>query len=258
MQWTNDEDRALLAARRGDTQASWSDVAARFREATGIAITADAARNRMKRIDENVELAEAAERLPNERILEIPAAPDKSFVGFETVYWDLETTNLTAIMGRLLCCSIADAFGQVKTLRIEDYPGLSPIDDSALVVAVRDELNKAEHWVTWNGKLFDVPFLNARLMKAGAMPLRKDIKHTDLMYYARGQFVRIGSSKLDNVSKFVKSPNSKTPLDWETWQMASMGDRPSMDQVVVHCEADVLTTRDVFAHLKPHIVNVHR
>jgi uncharacterized protein YprB with RNaseH-like and TPR domain len=195
---------------------------------------------------------------PENEALRVKAAPQGAFVGFETIFWDLETTNLTAIMGRLLACSFATSFGVVSTMRIEDYPGASLIDDGPLAVAIRDELEKADHWVTWNGKLYDIPFLNARLLKAGERPVRSDIKHTDLMYYSRGQFVRIGSSKLDNVSKFVESPNRKTPLDWETWQMAALGDKAAMDLVVEHCEADVLVTRDVFAHLKPHIRIVHR
>lgn len=199
-----------------------------------------------------------AQALSVPRLMQVPASDPGKFVGFETVYWDLETTGLTAIMGRLLACSFADAWGSTKSFRIEDYPGESPIDDSRLAVAIRDELELADHWVTWNGKLFDIPFLNARLLKAGERPIRTDIKHTDLMYYSRGQFVRIGSSKLDNVSKFVDSPNRKTPLEWETWQLAGLGDRKCMDLVVEHCEADVLVTRDVFAHLKPHIRNVHR
>jgi uncharacterized protein YprB with RNaseH-like and TPR domain len=180
------------------------------------------------------------------------------FVGFETIFWDLETTGLTAIMGRLLACAVADSWGKTQVFRIEDFPGATLIDDGPLAVAIRDYLEDADHWVTWNGKLYDIPFLNARLLKAGERPIRSDIKHTDLMYYSRGSFVRIGSSKLDNVSKFVDSPNRKTPLEWETWQLAGLGDKAAMDLVCEHAVADVLVTRDVFAHLKPHIRNVHR
>lgn len=248
-------DRALMAARAADEDAVWSATAARAAEAAGVPITADAARNRFARIQEQIVLQEMELEAP---ALEVPAAPLDVYIGFETLFWDLETTNLTAIMGRLLACAFSDGFGRTRVLRIEDFPGRTPIDDSRLAVAIRDELEQADLWVTWNGKLFDVPFLNARLLKAGERPLRSDVKHTDLMYYSRGQFVRIGSSKLENVSKFVNSPNRKTPLDWETWQLAQQGVREAMDLVVEHAVADVLVTRDVFAHLRPHIRNVHR
>lgn len=248
-------DHALTAAKAASPAASWSEVAAVVTAKTGTVVTADAVRNRMKRIDEQILLQEMELEPPT---LDVPAAPFDKYVGFDALFWDLETTNLTAIMGRLLACAFADGFGRAKAFRIEDYPGRTPIDDSQLAIAIRDEIEKADFWVTWNGKMFDVPFLNARLLKAGVRPLRSDVKHVDLMYMAGAPFVRIGSRKLENVSKYVNSPNRKTPLDWETWQLAGLGDREAMDKVVEHAIADVLVTRDVFAHLKPHVRNIHR
>lgn len=69
---------------------------------------------------------------------------------------------------------------------------------------------------------------------------------------------RIGSSKLVNVQKFFKTADSKTDVDWDTWNLASMGDEKAMDYVVEHCEADVLVLRDVFNHLKPLVRTIHR
>lgn len=257
--WTPEQDRALFSIAESDAGLTHAQVAKRFTESTGVPATEDAVRNRLKRIRQDIELQEAARSMPaGDFLFEVPAAPRDEYVNFRLTFWDLETTNLSGMMGRILCASFADEFGQVKTLRYEDFPGQSLIDDSGLVVAIRDELEKADIWVTWNGKLFDVPMLNARLMKAGQRPLRSDVKHLDAMYYAGGQFNRIGSKKLDNVSKYINSPNRKTPLEWEVWQLAMTGDRTSMDKVVEHCEADVLVTRDVFAALKPSIRIIHR
>jgi len=215
--------------------------------------------DRLRRIKAEIEATALGRSMPaDDYVFSIPAVPQDAYVNFRLTFWDLETTNLTAIMGRILVCAFADEFGQTKALRYEDYPGKSVIDDGPLGTAIRDELEKSDVWVTWNGKLFDVPLLNSRLLKAGERPLRSDVKHIDLMYYAGGQFNRIGSRKMENVSKFVNSPNRKTPLDWETWQMAAVGDRAAMDSVVEHGLADVLVTRDLFASLKPAIRIVHR
>lgn len=169
MIWTPDMDRALMVARAADEAAVWSATAARAAEAAGVPITADAARNRYARIQEQIALQDMELETP---ALDVPAAPLGAYIGFETLFWDLETTGLTAIMGRLLACAFADGFGRTHSFRIEDFPGRTPIDDSRLVVAVRDELEQADLWVTWNGKLFDVPFLNARLLKAGERPVQ--------------------------------------------------------------------------------------
>lgn len=190
----------------------------------------------------------------------LPEGPDRrgDYVGFDFLFWDLETTDLRANIGRLLCASSVDQFGRLTTFRADRYQTRSRIDDSRLAVAIRDHLETADVWVTWNGKRFDVGFLNARLMKAGERPLRKDIKHIDLMYFAGESFTRIGSRRLDNVAKFFALPEQKTPLDTDIWANASAGDIPSLDRVVEHCEADVYVTRSAFARLKPHVMNVHR
>ena len=182
----------------------------------------------------------------------------EGFVGMQTAFFDLETTNLNGMMGRILAACSVDQFGIMTTLRGDKFPTTSEIDDRLLAVTIRDILEEQDVIVGWNSKLFDVPMLNARLMRWGERPLRKDLKHIDLMYYARGQFMRIGSSKLDNVQKFFRSPNSKTPLDWDTWSLAGAGNKEALDRVVEHCEADCLVLRDVFAHLKQHITIVHR
>lgn len=251
MTWTPDADELLLLFRKEHPEASTSQLADLLYE-QGIDVTKDAVQKRLRRLR-----AAPSPPVADEVGLSVPDA-GKDFVGIRTIWWDLETTGLTGIMGRVLCCSFADSWGNVKTFRYEDYPGTTIIDDGPLCVAIRDELERAGHWVTWNGKLYDVPMLNARLLKAGERPLRKDILHTDLMYYARGQFVRIGSSKLVNVSEYIQSPHRKTPLEWATWQSAATGDRAAMDLVAEHCEADVLTTRDVFAVLVPHLTVIHR
>lgn len=250
MTWTPDADQRLLTLRQEHPEASARTLAQRM----GEGFTKDQIQKRLRRLKD----FDSRPPEPEAEAGFVMPEPEDGFIGLRIAYWGLETTGLTAIMGRVLCCSFADSWGNVTTFRYEDYPGESIIDDGPLCVAIRDELEKAGHWVTWDGKLYDVPMLNARLLKAGERPLRKDILHTDLMYYARGQFVRIGSSKLVNVSEFVQSPNRKAPLEWSTWQLAATGDRDAMDLVVEHAEADVLVTRDVFAVLSPHLTVIHR
>ena len=136
-------------------------------------------------------------------------------------------------------------------------PGDEIVDDSKLVVAIRDELESADIIVSWNGILYDVPMLNARLQVAGERIYHNKTwpkgAHLDLMYYATGSAIRIGSKKLDNVAKFFKLSNQKTPLDGKTWQRAAVGDRGAMNEVVEHCEADVMVLRDTFPILAAHV-----
>lgn len=173
---------------------------------------------------------------------------------------DLESTGLTGIMGRVLCASfapIAAENGRVKTFRAEEYATDDPIDDGPLAAAIRDELEDYNLWVTWNGKMFDMPFLQARLLKAGLRPLEPRM-HLDLMYYARGVTMRIGSSKLVNVQKFLGLDEAKTDISWEDWQRAGMGDEKAMEEVVTHCEQDVKVLREAYWKMIPLVRHVHR
>lgn len=159
--------------------------------------------------------------------------------------WDLETTGLTGIMGRILTCSFVSLNDEPIVYRtdVKPWTGKSKIDDGRLAVAIRDQLETYHLIVGHNIRLFDIPFLNARLAKAGERPLRTHFV-MDTMWAARR--MRIGSSKLDNLQKYFALEDKKTPLSWETWQLASQGDKDAMEEVIVHNVQDVLVTRELY------------
>lgn len=177
-----------------------------------------------------------------------------------SVVFDIETTDLKGLMGRILCVSFLDGnTGEVKTFRADEKPwkGRSKIDDSRLAVAVRDELEKYTLIVGHNSKLFDVPFVNARLAKAGERPIRVQW-HLDTRWYLNSASMRVGSAKLENAQKFFELGEAKTPISWEQWQLAATLDKQAMDEVVVHCEQDVKVLAELVPHVLPYVANLHR
>jgi uncharacterized protein YprB with RNaseH-like and TPR domain len=178
---------------------------------------------------------------------------------------DFETSHLNANMGRILCASfmpIYNAPGMKATpytFRADDkkYKRKDLLNDRALCEAIRDELEHYHLIVTWNGKLFDVPFLNARLAKFDSRRYEPTL-HADMMWYAAGNSNRIGSRKLDNVQKFFGFPEKKTEITWEDWQRANALVREGMDRVVEHCEADVRVLEAAYWKLLPAVKNIHR
>lgn len=181
----------------------------------------------------------------------------------KVTFFDIEATDLGANFGRLLCCSFVDlGSDKVRTFRRDAAPhrGRKLTDDRKLAVAIRDELESSDIIVSWNGILYDVPFINTRLTAYGERPVQVGEKygshHLDLMYYAGGQAMRLPGRRLETVSKFLKVDNAKTPLVPEDWAEAAIGDAEAMEKVVEHCEADVLVLRDVFPHLAPFVKKV--
>lgn len=175
------------------------------------------------------------------------------------LFFDTESTDLSASWGRILCCSFASAKGEAYTFRYDKPPfkGNKITDDSALVTAIRDELETADIIVGWNSILHDIALLNSRLALAKERPLmvgeRHGILNIDLMYYAGGQSNKIGGRRLDTVAKFFRTKQQKTALDGQVWQDAAVGDEKAMDQIVEHCEFDTLVLRELWPKLAPSI-----
>jgi hypothetical protein len=181
-------------------------------------------------------------------------------ITFNPGYFDLETTNLKANFGRILCASVADMFGNVRTFRIDEAPYARPKrrDDIALAVALRDYLEQFDVIMGWYSKMFDVPFLNTRLLIGNERPLRADIMHVDAIWKAKKGSMALHSARLDALAKTFRLDVQKTGLDPDIWNDAADGDKEAMDYVVEHCEHDVLVLRKVFHVLKPLIKIVHR
>jgi uncharacterized protein YprB with RNaseH-like and TPR domain len=169
------------------------------------------------------------------------------------------------MIGRILCCSFKYTCGpqgkhknEVYTFRGDDKKFRNPkdvVDDSKLVVAIRDELEKADVIVAHNGKLFDRKFLNARLLRCNERPLRP-IFFVDPMWIVRSH-MRI-SSKLQNIQQFLKLPDEKTPISWEQWARGSSFDKPAMDEIVYHCEKDVKVLEQAYWRLLPFMREVRK
>lgn len=197
-----------------------------------------------------------AEGIPEDLVRANPkTTKTPPFVGIDIAYFDIETTFSN--WRRMLCGSIADSLGNVTTLSHDTHPGKNWQDDSALVKAYCEELDKYDVIVGWNSKLFDVPVLNSRMLYHGFRPYNPKM-HLDLMYKATGSSIAIGRKSLDNVSKYFGVENKKTPLDPRTWDDADHGDRAAYEKIIEHCEADVLVLRDVYAKLKPMVTILHR
>jgi uncharacterized protein YprB with RNaseH-like and TPR domain len=187
------------------------------------------------------------------------ATPD--VVNFDIAYFDIEATDLKANFGRLLCMSVADQFGNVVTLRADDpkLRGERVRDDLKLAQACRDYLETFDIIVGWNSKMYDVPFIDSRLIIGGdSRTLRKDIMHVDPMWKAGRFSLALQSRRLDSVAQTFRLDEQKTPIEFEQWMDAAMGDSEALDYVVKHCEADVLTLRAAFNRLKPLIKTIHR
>lgn len=166
--------------------------------------------------------------------------------------FDIETSHLQADFGIVLCACIKADGEKVITFRGDKLiPGWSKkrSDDGPLVQAVALELDKYDVWVAHNGRRFDIPFLNTRLIKAGYKPLRTPKVLIDPVELARNK-LRMSYNSLEKLAQHLGC-NSKTDVDPNQWLRAILdGDTKAMNYIVEHCREDVVTLEFVVDKVK--------
>lgn len=176
------------------------------------------------------------------------------------VCFDIETTDLKANFGNIIGAVLVPLYGgQPEVFRLDDkrYRSKDSYDDSKLVKALAKSMEEATCWIGWNSKMFDVAFINTRLMHAGLPPLEKRM-HIDLMWYARRPNMALHSSRLESVMDFLHLENRKSKVDPEIWVEAKALKPKAMEYVVTHCKADTYALKEAFEYLKPFIGTIHR
>jgi uncharacterized protein YprB with RNaseH-like and TPR domain len=165
--------------------------------------------------------------------------------------FDLETSNLSADFGVILCGVVKPAHGRPKVFRGDEYNRrwkAMRSDDSDLVKAIVAELAKYDIWVAHNGARFDVPFLRTRLAKWGLEPLPSK-KLVDPVQLARNK-LRMSFNSLEAIARFLGF-TSKTQVKGDLWLQAALdGSSEALDYIVDHCVRDVLVLEKVVGVLK--------
>jgi uncharacterized protein YprB with RNaseH-like and TPR domain len=163
--------------------------------------------------------------------------------------FDIESTALEASFGRLLCaCFKFLDEDKPRCVQAHRYR-----NEKAALEKLVTYYDAADVVITWYGSGFDIPFINARLMHHGLLPLRPKM-HKDIMYEARK--LRLRGSRLENVSKDFKTKTKKYDVPAWQWTLAAEGDRKAHDEILKHCIEDVLLTEEMFHRLKPLIIKI--
>ena len=163
-------------------------------------------------------------------------------------HFDLETTNLDASIGMILCGCIKDhGSGEIFTaVSGRDKDGL--FDDKEATIALRDQVEKYDYITTWYGTGFDVPYINTRLMIHGERPINQ-LRHIDLYYRARFN-LKLHSNRLQVAAETFLSGSDKTRIVGPIWLRAVAGSKADMDYIVEHCKIDVSELGQLFDVLR--------
>jgi uncharacterized protein YprB with RNaseH-like and TPR domain len=161
--------------------------------------------------------------------------------------FDIETTNLDASIGMILCACVKEMGGETFTA-VSRMPEGGFMDDHEVVVQIRDWLEEYDYVCTYYGTGFDIPYLNTRLLIHGERPINR-IRHVDLYYTAKFQ-LKLHSNRLAVVAETLFGNSDKTRVLGPVWTRAAQGDPEAMKYIVDHCQIDVEVLERVFNHLR--------
>ena len=131
-----------------------------------------------------------------------------------------------------------------------------PIEEPALLAALAEFLQPCRALVTFNGKGFDVPLLNARYITNGEQSPLASIAHLDLLPLARRLWrPRLPSRALGYLEQHILGL-ARTEEDVPGWVIPSLyfsylrsGDARAMRSVFYHNAMDVLSLAALLSHV---------
>jgi len=163
----------------------------------------------------------------------------------KTCFFDIEAGGLRAPFDQVLCAAFKPYDEKPYLLSRK----LSGENDLQLCLAIRNELAKYGHVVTYYGLGFDKPFISARLLKYGRKPLPRQL-HTDCYRLAKKIFkYTLVSRRLVSVCEHlgIKGKTRVEPALWENMKYASQSiRRKALREAEDHCLWDVVTLEKAY------------
>jgi uncharacterized protein YprB with RNaseH-like and TPR domain len=175
------------------------------------------------------------------------------------VFFDIETTGLSGGAGTiafLVGCGWFDDEG----FRVRQFFVAGPAGERAMLDALGDVLADASLLVTFNGRTFDVPFMEMRWAFHRAAPATDDLPHVDMLPAARRLWRRRevtsaleGGCNLTSLERAVLDvhrvgdvPGFEIPARY--FHFLRTGDQPSVEPVLEHNRRDLVSLAALLSH----------
>ena len=158
---------------------------------------------------------------------------------------DIEASNLKSDFGTVVVVSVKP----YKRPPITFSAG--PGRDSKILRQVSAELHKYQCWVTFYGKLFDIPFIQSRLLVNGMAPLEKR-HHIDLYWVVKSRTV-LSRRNQAHLLNWFETPEEKMSVSPNIWANMAVKTPEKLQILRARCESDVTGLEALYEKTK-HII----
>lgn len=168
----------------------------------------------------------------------------------KVLFFDIESTNLSANFGTILCISYKWNFEkEVHTISITDFPEFQkdPTNDKQVVKEFKKVYEEADFTVAHFGARFDIPMINTKLIMHHLSPL-PNTRLIDTWWIAKHK-LKLNSNRLETLIAALGLKHKKTPLSGPIWIRATAGHRASIEYITTHCESDVKALEEAYNKL---------
>lgn len=199
-------------------------------------------------IEQLKELVKKDARLPKILIFDIETAPMSAFVWKR--YKENVSLEQTISESFMLCWS-------AKWLYEEEVFGdaLTPIEavvesDARIVKSLYDLISQADIIVAYNGRNFDIPYMNQRFLVHGYPPYAP-VQVIDPYETAKSVF-RFSSNKMDHIATELGLQN-KIKTDFNLWKSCMQGDKKALEDMLKYNKQDVVVLEEIYCRMMPWI-----
>lgn len=125
-------------------------------------------------------------------------------------------------------------------------------DDLRVVTSLYNLINEADIIVAYNGKNFDIPYMNQRFLVYGFDPYIP-VQVIDPCETAKNVF-RFSSNKMDHLATEMGLQN-KIKTDFDLWKGCVTGNKKSLEDMLTYNKQDVVVLEEIYCQMMPWIRN---
>ena len=167
-------------------------------------------------------------------------------------FLDIETSNLKANFGIVLCWCILDEDNNMYQDWLTKKDVLSGDEDKRVVSTCIDTMRTFDRVVGHYSTYFDIPFLRTRAIIHGLdFPKHGELYHTDAWRMAKTKLC-LHSNRQAVVAESLQGKTTKTRISHPAWRQAMMGNEDAAMEVLEHCNCDVVDLKKNYMSLLPY------